>query len=50
MKGCEGDDTKLLLHDVKGMILNYCSVCLSVCLSVCMSVLSVYLSVSMSVI
>ena len=37
---CEGDDTKLLLHNVKGMILNYCSVCLSVlsvCLSVCLS-------------
>ena len=37
---CEGDDTKLLLHYVKGMILNYCSVCLSVCLSVSMSVIA----------
>ena len=27
-----GDDTKILLYDVKGMILNYYSFCLSVCL------------------
>ena len=26
------------MTDVKGMILNYCSLCMSVCLSVCMSV------------
>ena len=30
---CEGDDTKLLLYDVKGMMLNLYSVCLSVCMS-----------------
>ena len=36
---------KLLLRNVKGMILNYCSVCMSVCL-VCL----VCLSLSMSVI
>ena len=50
MKGdVKGDDidTKLLLHDLKGMILNYYSVCLSVCDLMFCSCIAIWLYIIM---